>query len=205
MQSPDPTRPHPTQPKVVWSSPPAPGAPFQGFTPPAGNLAQLFIEIWDLQCYGLNKDLRFALLALARETVGEASQRGGSICDFAAVSWPRWMERLEVSSINTVKTRMTRLVEMRLVEVGECGPRGGTAPRFRLRWANGGADFGTPAPVLQGQMPIRLTPVKLTPVKLTPVKLTPVNLTLLLLIKIIQKVQTIQINQSVHQFLKLMN
>ena len=155
MQSPEPTGPHPTQPKTVWHSPSAPGASFQGFSSPAGNLAQLFNEIWDLQCYGLNKDLRFTLLAVARETVGEASQRGHSICDFAAVSWARWMERLEVSSINTAKARMARLVEMGLVEVlpGEYGPRGGMAPRFRLRWAHGGADFGTPAPVLQDQKP----------------------------------------------------
>jgi hypothetical protein len=70
-----------------------------------------------------------------------------------AVSWPRWLERLEVSSINTVKARMTRLVEMGLVEAlpGEYGPRGGTAPRFRLRWANSGADVSTPAPALQDQ------------------------------------------------------
>ena len=151
MQSPDPTGHRQTQPKTGCPHLPAPDAIFQGFRPPTGHPAQLFNEIWDLRRHGLNKDLRFTLLAVARETVGEAAQRGSSTCDFVAVSWGRWMERLELRSINAVKARMARLEEMGLVEVlyGECGPMGATAPRFRLRWADGGAAFGTLAAPLQ--------------------------------------------------------
>ena len=151
MQSPDPTGHRQTQPRTACPIPPAPGAIFQGFRPPTGHPAQFFNEIWDLQGYGLNKDLRFTLLAVARETVGEAIQRGSSTCDFVPVSWPRWMERLELRSINAVKARMARLEAMGLVEVlnGACGPRGATAPRFRLRWApGGGAAVGTLGHVL---------------------------------------------------------
>ncbi len=147
MQSPDPAGQPQPQPRTGCPFLPAPGACFQGFRPPTGHPAQFFNEIWDVRCNGLNKDLRFALLALARETVGEAFQGGNPTCDFVAVPWARWADRLEVRSINTVKARMALLEEMGLVEVlpGGCGPRGGTAPRFRLRWAQEG-DSGAEMP-----------------------------------------------------------
>ena len=151
MQSPDPSGHRQNQPKADCPIFPGPRAVFQGFRPLTEDPAQLFKEIWDLQCHGLNKELRFTLLAVALETVGDASPEG-SPCGFVAVSWTRWMERLELKSINAVKARMARLEEMGLIEVlsGECGAGGAMAPRFRLRWADGGgAVFGTLAPVLQ--------------------------------------------------------
>ena len=152
MQSPDPFGHRQNQPKADSLSFPGPRAAFQGFRPLTEDPAQFFREIWDLQCPGLDKDLRFTLLGVALETVGEASQVPGSPCGFVAVPWVRWKERLELRSINAVKARMARLVEIGLIEVrgGECGPRGAVAPRFRLRWADGGdTTLGTLAPVLQ--------------------------------------------------------
>jgi hypothetical protein len=92
----------------------------------------------ELKMLGLTEDLRKTLRVLARETIGDARQGGGTPCNFKPMAWARWMELLELQSINAVRTRLARLEEMGLIMVlpGERGPRGATPHRFRLRWAN---------------------------------------------------------------------
>ena len=113
---------------------------FQGFRPLVANFTQSPNEIVDLKLPGLTSDLRWTLHVLARETIGDAYQRGGSPYDFKAISWARWMDLLELRSINAVKARLARLEELGLIEVQprECGVRGALANRYRLRWANDG-------------------------------------------------------------------
>lgn len=113
---------------------------FHGFRPLVANFTQSPNEIVDLKLPGLTSDLRWTLHVLARETVGDAYQRGGSPYDFKAISWARWMDLLELRSINAVKARLARLEELGLIEVQprEGGVRGALANRYRLRWANDG-------------------------------------------------------------------
>ena len=113
---------------------------FRGFRPLVANFTQSPNEIVDLKLPGLTSDLRWTLHVLARETVGDAYQRGGSPYDFKAISWARWMDLLELRSINAAKARLARLEELGLIEVQprECGMRGALANRYRLRWANDG-------------------------------------------------------------------
>lgn len=123
------------------SSRPAPSATdFKGFMPLTANFTQSPNEIVDLKLPGLTSDLRWTLHVLSRETIGVAYLRGGSPYDFWVIPWTRWMELLELRSINAVKSRLARLEELGLIEVqlGERGPWGTTPNRYRLRWANDG-------------------------------------------------------------------
>ena len=117
---------------------------FTGFGALSGNFTMVPNEIWTLQMPGLTPELRWTLVSLTRETVGEAYRRGGSPYDFAPISWTRWMKVLDVKDRNTVRTRLARLEELGLIEVqpGGQGALGSTANAYRLRWANG----GQPAP-----------------------------------------------------------
>jgi hypothetical protein len=127
-------------PQEVSPGPGTHGGAFQGFRPLVSNFTQSPNEIVDLKLPGLTSDLRWTLHVLARETIGDAYQRGGSLYDFKAISWVRWMDLLELRSVNAVKARLARLEEMGLIEVqpGGPGPMGSLPNRYRLRWANDG-------------------------------------------------------------------
>jgi hypothetical protein len=86
----------------------------------------------------LTDQLRWTLLVAEKEILGDASQRGAMPCDFKPISWARWMELLELQSLNAAKTRLARLEAMGLLEVqpGQRGLSGTTPNRYRLRWAN---------------------------------------------------------------------
>ena len=133
-----PIRPSQPQPLTENAKPTASDPAFWGFKPLTADLTEPTKEITDLKMPGLTEDLRTTLRVLARETLGDASQGGGTPCDFKPIAWARWMELLELQSINAVRTRLARLEEMGLILVlpGEREPRGATPHRFRLRWAN---------------------------------------------------------------------
>jgi 5-methylcytosine-specific restriction enzyme subunit McrC len=116
------------------------GGAFLGFRPLVSNFTQCPNEIIDLKLPGLTSELRWTLIVLARETIGDAYQRGGSPYDFKVIPWARWMDLLELRSVNAVKTRLARLEDMGLIEVqlGGSGPMGSLPNRYRLRWANDG-------------------------------------------------------------------
>jgi hypothetical protein len=133
-----PIRPSQSQPLTENSTSAASDPAFRGFKPLTAELTELTQEITELKMPGLTEDLRKTLRVLARETIGDARQGGGTPCDFKPMAWARWMELLDLQSINAVRTRLARLEEMGLIMVllGERGPRGATPHRFRLRWAN---------------------------------------------------------------------
>jgi hypothetical protein len=143
-----PIRPSQSQPLPESSTPAASDLAFRGFKPLTADLTAPTQEITELKMPGLTEDLRKTLRVLARETIGDVSLGGGTPCDFKPVAWARWMELLELQSINAVRTRLARLEEMGLIMVlpGGRGPRGATPYRFRLRWAN---DERAASPTLQ--------------------------------------------------------
>lgn len=121
----------------LWS---VPAQAFQGFHLLTANFTQLPNEVLELKLPELTMELRWTLVMLTRETVGEAYRRGVSPYSFLAISWSRWMVLLELGSINAVKARLARLEAMGLIEVlpGERGAWGTTANRYRLRWRDVG-------------------------------------------------------------------
>lgn len=111
---------------------------FRGFHPLTANFTQLPNEILELKLPELTMELRWTLVMLTRETVGEAYRRGVSPYDFLPIPWSRWMLLLELGSVNAVKVRLARLEALGLIQVlpGERGVWGTTANRYRLRWQN---------------------------------------------------------------------
>jgi hypothetical protein len=117
-----------------------PDGRFAGFRSLAANFTQVPNEIWSLKIPGLTATLRWTLVALTRETVGEAYRRGGSPYGFTPITWSRWMELLDVQERNTVRSRLATLEAMALIEVlpGTRGPWGTRANSYRLRWVDDG-------------------------------------------------------------------
>jgi len=140
MRSVIPLRPFPFPLPAERSGKADPATAFNGFRPLTANFTQSPNEIVDLKLSGLTSDLRWTLHVLCRETIGVAYLRGGSPYDFWGISWPRWLELLDLQSVNAAKTRLARLEALGLIEVqpGERGPWGTLPNRYRLRWANDG-------------------------------------------------------------------
>lgn len=128
------------QPPSVGSDPVDSGTAFQGFRQLTANFTQVPNELWDLRMPGLSLELRWTLLALTRVTVGEAYRRGGSAYDFIPIPWARWMDMLELQTVNAVKNRLARAEELGLIEVlpGTRGAGGTTPNHYRLRWVHDG-------------------------------------------------------------------
>ncbi len=82
---------------------------------------------------GLTEELRETLRVLDRRMHGGTGT-------FVPISWARWMEWLNLRSLNAAKTRLARLEAMGLLEAlsGGCGPEGSRANRYRLRWSEDG-------------------------------------------------------------------
>ena len=95
-------------------------------------------EIMRLKLPGLTGQLRWTLQVVAAEVKEGACQRSSTPSDFTPVSWGRWMELLQLQSLNAVKARLARLEAMGLIEVqlGSRGPWGTTPNSYRLRWAS---------------------------------------------------------------------
>lgn len=126
----------------------------QSFPPLAANFTEVPNEIWDLKMPGLTPELRWTLLFVARETVGRALERGGSPYDFAVIPWDRWLDALDLSSIQVAKERLAKMEAMGLIEIlgAESGGGNGQSQAYRLRWVNGGKPAPrTYRPVNRGQ------------------------------------------------------
>jgi hypothetical protein len=111
-------------------------------------------EILRLKLPGLTGQLRWTLQVVAAEVNEGACQRSNSPSGFTPVSWGRWMELLQLQSLNAVKARLARLEAMGLIEVqlGTRGPWGTNPNSYRLRWASDGRPFTRAfGAVLRGQ------------------------------------------------------
>jgi hypothetical protein len=110
--------------------------PFRGFQRLTGNFIRFPSEIIYLRLPGLTLELHWTLIILVGETVGVAHLRGLDPHEFFPITWARWMDCLELQTVNAVRVRLAKLEAMGLIEVlpGRRGPSGSSPYRFRVRW-----------------------------------------------------------------------